>query len=55
MARCSVCGSETSLYDSEVPICIQCSDKLHEERKKREQETLADYLRTNQRDNSTEA
>jgi hypothetical protein len=54
MARCNVCGCETSLYDSGVPICIECSDKLYEERKKQERETLADYLRPNRRDNSTE-
>jgi hypothetical protein len=47
MARCNVCGAETSLYDSGVPICIQCSDRLHEERKKQERETLADYPRRN--------
>jgi hypothetical protein len=27
MAQCEFCGTETCLYDSEVPVCIQCSDR----------------------------
>jgi hypothetical protein len=30
MDKCAFCGAETTLYSSNVPICIQCSrDESH--------------------------
>jgi hypothetical protein len=41
MARCSVCGAETRLYVSGVPLCNACSDALAAETKKLETKTGA--------------
>jgi len=27
MAKCSICGAETFLYNNGVPICIKCDEK----------------------------
>jgi hypothetical protein len=32
-ARCSKCGSETSLYIQGVPLCVKCDDELHAQAK----------------------
>jgi hypothetical protein len=55
MARCDFCGAETRLYNSGTPVCIQCSDRLHEESMKREQQTMAQLAALNQPDNQNEA
>jgi hypothetical protein len=33
MAECAVCGAETTLYISEVPICLECSNELESTKK----------------------
>lgn len=35
MAQCNICGAETSLYDSGIPICIPCSDRSPKEIRER--------------------
>jgi hypothetical protein len=53
MANCNRCGVETSLYDSGVPICPQCSDRLYAERKTPEQQAIEQFPAPDQPDNST--
>jgi hypothetical protein len=55
MARCNFCGAETSLYDNGRPICLQCSDKLHEEHMKRERQTMVQLHPPREPDNPAEA
>jgi len=33
MAKCVYCGSETELFDSGTPICVQCSEEREAKRK----------------------
>jgi hypothetical protein len=40
MARCQLCGAETSLYDAGVPVCVPCSEKIYGELRKRELDLL---------------
>jgi len=52
MAQCEFCGAETCLYDSEVPVCIQCSDRREtgEKLSKRQHKQQQDAFQTGPQD-----
>jgi len=42
MDKCDLCGAETRLYMSDVPICIQCSGRDESDRMSRRNEQTAE-------------